>query len=183
MEEYQSIGFKGYLDSKFEEFTKEINNINKKSISNFFKLLEADGLYHFEVCSSNEKLNEPLAPIKLPELLNEEVLASFQNFLDAERGFSSRSRSNLLSEEKTETESLRRANSLSILSVENSNIKPIESSTSSLESLENESPKLCNDQLAQAIQSVFFKENKTLLNINKHGLALQKELFQWSRKI
>ncbi len=181
IEDYQSKGLQEYIDSKFKEFTQD-TNINKESISNFFKFLEADGIYQFEALLSNEKLNEPSAPIKFPEILNKEVRVSSQNLLDAERGFSPRSRSNSLSEEKTETESLSRANSLPKLSVESSNINSIESSTSSLESLENEAPKLYNVQLGQAIQSVFFEKNQTLLNINEHGLGLQKGYFNGQEK-
>lgn len=182
IEEFHSAAFKAHVDSKFKEFTKGTYNINKESISEFFKFLEADGLYDFEACSPNEELIEPSAPMNFLETPNKKVITSSHNLLDEERGFSPRSRSNSLSEEKTDTESVRKANLLSKLSVENSSIASIASSTSSLESLENEAQKSYSDRLAEEIQSVFFNENQTLLNINKHRFDLQKGYFNGQEK-
>ena len=186
IDEHQSLGFKAYLDSKVEEFSKKSNYINKESISEFFKFLEADELYNFEALPSNEELNEASASIKLPEPLNKEIIASPQNLQDTERGSSPRSRSSSLSEGKTETESLRSANSLPKLSVENSNIKSIESSFSSLKSLENESPKSYSDQFVNTEKlCTFFTRNSNsdpFHNIKNHGEKIKKGYFNGKEK-
>ena len=174
-----------YLEVKLNEFIKEHGSIKEKSPNDFLKFLEADSTYHFEDLSSNEKLNEPSDPIKLTEINKEEAALS-QNFLDAEQGPSPRSQSSSLIEEKIETENLRRVDSLSKLAVENSDrTESIESLTASQDSIRSESQKLTNnqnDQLAREIQSVFSNENKILLNINKHGSAIQKGYFNGVEK-
>ena len=185
IEEFHSAVFKAHVDSKFKEFTKGTYNINKESISEFFKFLEADGLYDFEACSPSEELIESSAPMNFLETPHKEVITSSHNLLE-ERDFSSRSRSNSLSEEKTDTESVRKANSLSKLSVENSSITSLASSTSSLESLENDPQKCNSDQFFQAEKICSFFTNKSNLYsvayIKNHGEKIKNGYFNGKEK-
>lgn len=186
IEEFHSTGFEAHIDSKFKEFTQGTYNINKESIREFFKCLEADGLYDFEACSPNEELIEQPAPMNFLETLNKEVITSSHNLHDEEQGFSPRSRSNSLSEEKTDTESVIKANSLSKLSVENSSITSLASSTSSLESLENDPQKCNSDQSFQAEKICsFFTSNSNLssfVDMKNHGEKIKNGYFNGKGK-
>lgn len=185
IEEFHSAGFKAHIDSKFKKFTKGTYYINKESISEFFKFLEADGLYDFEAYSPNEELIKPSAPMNFLETPNKEVITSSHNLLE-EQDFSSRSRSNSLSEEKTDTESVRKANSLSKLSVENSSIASIASSTSSLESLENDPQKFNSDQFSQAEKICSFFNNisntYSFAHMKNHGEKIKNGYFNGKEK-
>jgi hypothetical protein len=91
-----------------------------------------------------------------------------------------------LSEEKTDTESVRKENSLSKLSVENSTITSIASSTSSLESIENEPQKFYSDQFLQAEKICsFFTKNSNLFrfaNMKNHGEKIKNGYFNGKEK-